>query len=165
MSHRLRFTPRVAALASLLAALAVLASGCASQEAIARARLVAQAEPICERIAADRLAVNAALANLRGSTSKQLQLLTRVAPTIAADEHHAVDRLRTLKAPAPLAREWQQMLAGMQQLADDDTQIGRYARARNFKGMQSIIAGGDQLRRRLSAIARVDGFTYCGHTS
>ena len=160
MAHRLCIV-----IVPALAALAVAVGGCGSQEAAARARLVAQADPICKQVYASRLAANATLPNSLTVTLGALQALARVAPGVAAYQHQAVDRLRTLKAPASLAHAWQEMLAGMQQLADDTTQLGLDAKAKDIKDTQLVISSGRALRKRLTVIAARDGFAYCGRTS
>jgi hypothetical protein len=167
MSPRFRFAP-------LLAVAAVLAVGCGgtshsstttTSAKSSRTAFVAQADPICKQVAARRSAANAALNKVAHSPSKQLELLARLAPPIAVDEHAAVEKLRTLKPPTALAHDWQQMLGGMQQLADDTSKTAADAKAKQLKGVETITASGRQVRQQLTAIASRDGFAYCGRTS
>lgn len=160
MSHKLCAIPL-----AVLAAVALAACGGSSSTTLTRAELVAHADPVCEQVSAKRTAANDELSKDGATSAKGLQLLARVAPGIAVDEHHAVDELRTLKAPTTLTSDWQQMLAGMQTLADDTAQIGIEAKAKKLKKVEAITSSGRSLRQQLTTIASRDGFTYCGRTS
>jgi hypothetical protein len=157
--------PRKPRLAALAATAAILVAGCGGSSSPTRSPLVAQADPICKQISVERTAANRELQKVGSSTTKQLQVLARVAPGVAADEQRAVARLRTLKAPSSLAGDWQVLLGGMGELADDAAQIGLDAKAKNLKGVQSLTSNGRAVRQRLTAIADRDGFVYCGRTS
>jgi hypothetical protein len=157
---------RMTHLAPALILTAILATGCGGSSGTpSRNHFVAQADPICKQIAERRAAANAALNKARGTTVEQLEVLTQVAPSIAADEDQAIARLRKLKAPGALAHSWQEMLTGMQKLANDDLRLHLDAKANNFKAVQSVIASGDKVRERITAIATSAGFAYCGRTS
>jgi hypothetical protein len=158
MPHKLRFAP-------FAAILAIAAAGCGSSGGSARAQLVAQADPVCKQVAAQRLAANTAVGKVGTSTAKTLQALARLAPAVAVDEHQAVARLRALKAPSSLADDWQLLLTGMQQLADDTTRIAADSKAKNYKEVEAITSSGRRLRQQLTVIAARDGFSYCGRTS
>lgn len=94
-----------------------------------------------------------------------LKALARVAPGVASFEHQAVGRLQALIPPSSIKADWQQILAGMQQLADDNTQLTSYAQAGNVKAAELLVSASRLLRRRLAAIAARDGLTYCGRAS
>jgi outer membrane PBP1 activator LpoA protein len=159
MSHKLRLT-----LLAVLAAVVLTACG-GSSATSSRAELVAKADPICKQVAAKRSAANAELSKAGATSTKGLKVLARVAPGVADDEHQAVAQLRSLKAPTDLTSDWQQLLNGMQKLADDATEIGTEAKAGQLKKVEAITASGRTLRQELTAIASRDGFTYCGRTS
>jgi hypothetical protein len=162
--------PRKLRLVPVALVLAIAAAGCGSSSNgsssnTSKAKLVAQADPICKQVSVERTAANSAVQNVASSTSKTLQVLARVAPPVAVDEHHAIVRLRALEAPASLASDWQKLLTGMEQLANDAAATGTDAKAGNYKDVTSITASGRKLREQLAAIATRDGFTYCGRTS
>ena len=155
---------------SVLAVLAIAmlsALGCGSSQTTGggSSTLIAQADPICRQVAARRAAANAALRESRPSTAKSLLVLAHIAPNVAVYEHQAIDRLSSLKPPAALSSDWQQMLAGMQKLADYAARLGPYARSHNVKGIRALDADGKRIREQLTVIATRDGFTYCGRTS
>jgi hypothetical protein len=155
MSRRLRLAPIVVVVAALAAA-------CGSGSSSARSKLVAQADPICKQVATKRLAANKAISAAGTSTEKQLEVLARLAPGVATAEHEAIVRLRTIKAPSSLAHDWQELLAGMQQLADDATHIAADAKAKNEKGVKAFVTKGRAVRQKLVVIDARDGFSYCG---
>jgi hypothetical protein len=145
--------------------LALVLAGCGSSGASHAAgtkQLIAQADPICKEIAAKREAANAAL---HGASLTTMVELARLAPTVAAVEHEAVKRLHALQAPAAVSAEWQKILSGMQTLADDTTQLGVDAKAKDVKKVESISASGRHVREQLAPIAEHVGFKYCGTTS
>jgi len=146
-------------------AVAVILAGCGNAQHATRAQFVAQADPICKQAAAERAAANAAIPNTGAGPRKDMPILARVAPSVAADEHQAVNRLRALRAPASLAHDWRNLLAGIQELANDTTRLAAAAKADNFRAVQAIDASGRQLDSRLSLIAARDGFAFCGRTS
>lgn len=157
--------PRTLRLAPIMAVIAIAAAGCGGSKATAtKASLVAQADPICKQISVARSAANAALTKATTATSK-LQILAKRAPAVAVEEQQAVVRLRALKAPTALAADWQQLLAGMQQLAQDTTQIATDAKANNLKSIETLTSSGRKVREKLTALANRFGFVYCGRTS
>jgi hypothetical protein len=152
-------------LAPIAIVIAIAAAGCGSSSNPAKAKLVAEADPICKQVSVKRSAANAAVQQAGRSTSKTLTTLARVAPPVAVDEHQAIIRLRALKAPASLASDWQKLLNGMAQLANDATEIGDDAKAGEYKAITSLTASGRKLREQLTEISTRDGVTYCGRTS
>jgi hypothetical protein len=160
MSRTLRLAPMV-----VVIAVAIAGCGGSSSATNTKAQLIAQADPICKQVALKRAAANKAVEKVGSSTTKELQVLARLAPPIAAEEHAAVAQLHALKAPTSLEADWQQLLAGIGQLADDTTEIAAHAKSNDLKGVESVTSSGRKLREQLTAIAKRDGFTYCGRTS
>jgi hypothetical protein len=158
MPRKLRFVP-------VALVLAIVAAGCGSSSNTGAAKLIAQADPICKQVSLKRTAANTAVSKAGASTSKTLRALARVAPPVAVDEHQAIVRLRALKAPSALSSDWQKLLSGMEQLANDATAIGSDAKAGEYKDITSLTASGRKVREQITAIATRDGFTYCGRTS
>jgi hypothetical protein len=153
-------------LAALAAVAVIAAAGCGSQAAASpRAHLIAQADQICKQVATLRAADNKEVHNASTSAAKLLDALTRLAPVAAAYERQAVDRLRTLTVPASLTHDWQEMLAGIQQLANENTELASNAKSKNIKGVQLVSSRSAKERQQLAALATRDGFTYCGRTS
>jgi hypothetical protein len=149
-----------------LAATAVIAAGCGSSHPSARAQLVAKADPICRLIAEKRAATNKEINSARTLTGPNtLKIIARTAPGVAAYETQAVAQLRTIPAPASLAGDWNEMLAGLQQLANDTALLGKAAKTNNVKQGEAVVASSRKTRQRLTQIATRDGFTYCGRTS
>jgi hypothetical protein len=158
--------PRKLRPALIAAVVAIAAAGCGSSSGpLVKAQLVAKADPICEQVAAKRSTANAAANKAGFSSAKTLQVLARLAPPVAKLEHEAIVRLRTLKPPASMTSDWQKLLAGMEQLADDATQIGVRAKANDYQGVVSLNTSGRKVREKITKIATRDGFTYCGRTS
>jgi hypothetical protein len=124
--------------------------------------LVARADPICKLVATKREAANN---SLHGTSKSTLETLARLAPKVSVVEHQALTQLLKLKAPAAVAQDWREMLAGIKQLADDTTQISIDAKANDLKAVEALTASGRSLRTKLTAIAERDGFAYCGRTS
>jgi hypothetical protein len=162
MSRTLRLAP-------IAVIVAIAAAGCGSSNnsssTSSKAKLVAAADPICKQISTARTAANAAVSKVSSSTAKTLATLARVAPPVAADEHQAVGRLHALHVPSSLTSDWRQLLAGMETLANDATQIGEHAKAHEYKAIVSLTSSGRKVREQLTTIANRDGFTYCGRTS
>jgi hypothetical protein len=156
--------PRKLRLVPIAIVIATAVTGCGGSTS-GNAKFVAEADPICKQTLAKRTAANSEVSKVSSSTAKILAALARVAPPVAADEHHAITQLRALKAPASLSTDWRRLLAGMEVLANDATQIGEHAKAHDYEAIVSITASGNKLREGLIPIAAREGFTYCGRTS
>jgi hypothetical protein len=160
--------PRKLRLAPFALVLALVAAGCGSSgssSSTGAAKLVAAADPICKQVSVARAAANTAVTSAGTSTSKTLQALARFAPPVAVDEHQAIVRLRTINAPAALSSDWQKLLSGMEQLANDTTAIGNDAKAGKYAVITTITTSARKLRDQLTEIATHDGFAYCGRSS
>lgn len=158
MPSKLRIVPIAVVIATAVA-------GCGGSNATSKRKLVAEADGICKQISVERTAANKQVSKANGSTAKALAVLARVAPPVAADEHREIARLRALKVPSSLTADWQKLLTGMEQLANDASQIGSKAAAKDYKGIVSVTASGRKIRKSITAIATHDGFSYCGLTS
>jgi hypothetical protein len=160
MSHKLRLAP-----IAMILAVAVAGCGSSNSSTSSRALFVAQADPICKQVAVERVTANKALEKVAHSTTKELQVLARLAPAVGVHEQQAVVRLRALKAPESLSADWQQMIDGMQQLAQDTAKIAVDAKAHNLKHVEAVTVSGRKVRQTLTALAAHFGFAYCGRTS
>jgi hypothetical protein len=156
--------PRKLRLVPIAIVIATAVAGCGSSTS-GNAKFVAEADPICKQTLAKRSTANAEVSKVSSSTAKILAVLARVAPPVAAEDHHAITRLQALKAPASLSTDWRQLLAGMEVLANDATQIGEHAKTHDYGAIVSLTASGNKVREGLIPIAAHDGFAYCGRTS
>lgn len=127
-----------------------------------RSKLVAAADPVCKRVAERRKADNEAVRAASKSSAETLHVLARLAPGLAAEQHSLARFLSTQKPGASEAHDWQAMVAGVRQLADDTTQIAAAAKTSDLAAVHSIDASGRLVQKRLAVIAARDGFTYCG---
>jgi hypothetical protein len=157
--------PRKLRLVTIAAVIATAVAGCGGSSATSKQKLVAEADQICKPISVQRTAANSEVSKASGSTAKTLAALARVAPPVAEAEHRVIAHLHALKAPASLTSDWHQLLAGMEQLANDATQIGVHAQAHDYKAIVSLTSSGRKVREQLTTIATRDGFAYCGRTS
>lgn len=163
------YKTRLAQLAAIVLSAGAVSTGCASQSHAPRSQaftqLVAVADPICKEVATKREAANAKLQSVSASTAKSLSVLAQVAPGISAYQHHEVHVLSALTQSGSKNADWHTMLAGMEHLANDTSQLAADARAKNIKAVRSLVASGHTIQHELAVIAGRDGFTYCGRTS
>jgi hypothetical protein len=154
----------------VVAFVAVLFSGCggsgasSASSASAHARLVAKADPICEATNKRRSEEEKRLSAATTSTTR-LNALASSAPGLAAFQSQAVAQLRQLSPPAALAREWQSMLAALQELATDTARLGADAKKKDIKGLEEIIKSGRGTRTQLASIATRDGLAPCARAN
>jgi hypothetical protein len=150
-------------LSFLIVLTALLASGCGNSQ---KAKLIAQADPICKQVNTRRAAANAALGNVANlKSARTLSQVARMAAGIASFEHQAVVQLSALQAPSSLSQDWQTLLSGLQQLADNTIRLGAQAKAKNAKGGEKIITESRQIQKQLIALATHDHFRHCGRLS
>jgi hypothetical protein len=155
----------------LLPLVVALLSGCGGSEASsgstgssARAQLIAKADPICEATIKRRLEEEKRL-SAASTSGPPLKALASSAPGLAASQSRAVSQLRELSPPATLAKDWQSMLAALQQLATDTARIGAYAKEKNVKALEKVVRTGGGTRRRLASIATRDGLAPCARAN
>lgn len=154
MTTRLRFVLAIAALTALTAA------GCGSSASTPKAKLIASADAICKPLNVRRRAANAEVGAV--TTAAALPKVARIAPGLAADERSAVAELRKLTAPAALTENWQKIVAGMQELADNTATLGDDARVGDLASVKQVIHTDQQKERELITIAATVGFAHCG---
>jgi diaminopimelate decarboxylase len=155
---------RLASTAALTAFIALAAAGCGSQSH-QPSPLVAAADPICQKVNTNSANANAELRKASTSTADTLRVLARVAPTIAAEEHAAVDQLGALKQSGSQTEDWHTLLLGMRELADDSSKLATAAKAKDIAAIHTIVAGGVKIQQKLAVVAEREGFAYCGRTS
>jgi hypothetical protein len=149
----------------LLVLAAVVIAGCGSGQGASssQSKLIAQADPICASASAKRAEANAKLGVVSSLSSPTvLKVIAETAPSVSAYENEAVAKLRRLSAPASIAKDWQTMLSGLQQLADATQQLGVYAKHKQAAAAEKLIAKSKNTRSQLLAIASRDGFANCG---
>jgi hypothetical protein len=143
-----------------LAVAALLAAGCGGQSPLSRAALVQRADAICKRIGARRAVANATVGSV--TTQHALKELVHVVPAVVFYERKAIAEMRKLKPPTTLSADWQKLLVGAQERANNTVQIYTLAKARNLEGAQAVILHSRPAEQRLAVLARHDGFTRCG---
>jgi len=123
----------------------------ASGEALTQAELIAKADAICARINTKRSSVVV-------STAQQYKTLV---PQLATYEQAAVAELATLVPPASMAGDWKLIVAGSQQLADNITKLGEYAKANRLGSQNALVASNEKTQEQLTAVAKRAGFKDC----
>jgi hypothetical protein len=164
-SHVTRTGHRLSALIPVVTVAAMLA-GCGGSgsdgPSLTRAQLVARATPICRATVKTRVEASKKLEKENTAAGPPFAALAASAPALGASQTRAVAQLRKLSPPASLAKDWQSLLAGLQQLADDTAKIGADAKEKNIKAIEAIVSGGTGARTRLVTIAKRDGLEPCG---
>jgi hypothetical protein len=138
---------RLTALA--LAATTLLAPGCGgSSKPLTRAQLIARADPICRTVVEK---VNyGALTPIR---------IVRFAARLAAIERRAYEQLAQLTPPASLADDWQLIVDGFKESANDFHMLEHAAHPDSEGGRLESLYGAV---RGKAWTARGDGFKDCG---
>jgi hypothetical protein len=156
--HRLLLLlPTACAIASLL-------GGCGGTKPLTRAQLIAKASVICRGTIAKRLQAEKTLVP-EPSGAPPLRALAASAPQLAASQSQAVAQLRALDPPASLAHDWQKLLAGLQQLADETARIGADAKAKNVKAIEKAATEAHGSRSRTFEAGYRAGLIVCGNAN
>jgi hypothetical protein len=147
---------RIAALA--LAATTLAASGCGESSKTTtstRAEFIAKADAICGRVNARRASTHI----------RTHQDFVRLIPPLAAYEQTAITELGKLTAPASMANDWRQIVAGDQTITNDTAKLGEYETSKNFAAARALIATSSQAQVQMMATAKRDGFSDCAQLS
>jgi hypothetical protein len=120
---------------------------------LSRSELIARADAICLRLN-NELAATAA-------KSVGMREIARVSPRHAALEQTAVMELSKLTPPASIARDWRQIVAYRQTLAEELALLGRYAKVKNARSVRALAVSKKHLHRQLTTVATRDGFKRC----
>jgi hypothetical protein len=141
---------RGALVLALLCGLAVIGCGESNRplKPLGRAQLIAKAEPIC-RTVVDTIDYSAL------TQAKIVSLASR----LAAVEEHAAQELAKLIPPPSMFAEWQVIVDGFRQSAEQFRLLGRTATANSQGGMFETLYG---VSRQRAVSARAAGFKVCG---
>ena len=115
--------------------------------------LIAKADAICRRLNVELAAT--------ASTGSEAHQLALSAPRHAALERHALAQLGKLAVPASLARDWRQILAYRQTLAEELVKLARYAKTNDTRAIQALGASKKRVHQKLTELATRDGFKDC----
>lgn len=118
-----------------------------------RSQLIARADAICRRL------------NTKIAAHKPANLglaeIARGAPRNAAFEKTALEELRKLTPPASMARDWRRMIAYRILLMEELVELGRYAKAKDARGIKTLTASKKRLHGKLFTTATHGGFKVC----
>jgi hypothetical protein len=123
-----------------------------SSSASGAARLIAKADAICRQ-------VNHELA--AGPQRLEGPQIAVTALHNAALERRAVAELSRLTPPGALARDWRQIIAYRQSLAEALAKLGHYAKANDVQRMLALSTSKKQAHQKLSKLASRAGFKDC----
>jgi hypothetical protein len=143
---------RIAATAIAVATLT--ATGCGgggSGKALSRSELIAKANVICKRLNGERKSINI----------KTRQDYIRVLKKFARDEQIAFTELGKLTPPTSLARDWKQLVAGVQTVSKDMTQLVGYMTTYNNRSARILNRSANAVLQTMHAISERDGLTEC----
>jgi len=126
-----------------------------SGKPLTQAELIAKADAICAR-------VNAKRSTIAISTAQQYATLV---PQLASYEQAAVAELAALVPPASMANDWNLIVAGSRQLADNTTKLGEDAKAEDFSSLHTLVASNEKTQAQLTATAKRAGFKDCAQSS
>lgn len=148
--------PRRLAAATLVAT-TVATAGCGggSEKPLTHAELVSKASAICKTITA----------KLAKKSTNSEQEIARVAPELTFFEQKALSELSKLVPPADLERDWKQFVADAEELAENTSKLGEYAKANNLKAARGLITSSETTQHQMQAIAKRDGLTECGRVA
>lgn len=153
-------TPPAAASPTAATAQVAKAPTVSRRAAAARARFIAKADAICRGVY-NNLKSNSVRNNRlarRRHTGPNLVLL---AAQDAAYQKGANAELERLMPPSSLGRDWKEIIAGAHTLAADTAKIGEDIRAKRDAVARAVISASGELRQRVLAVARRDGFKDC----
>lgn len=115
-------------------------------------RVIAKADAICRRVNGELTAAPPGFA---------ISQIARSAPRNAALEERAIAELNRIRPPAALARDWRQIIAYRQILAQELLKLVRYAKANDARAIQTLAASKKRVHQELSRLAARDGFKDC----
>ncbi len=118
---------------------------------LTRARLIAEAEAICEREHTKLMTVSL----------KTQSDYARETPQVAIYDSTEFHELSKLVPPASMDKGWVQVLSLDQLLSEYVNQIANYAQAKNYSSVASVLQVAEQVRRQLYALTKLDGIKNC----
>jgi hypothetical protein len=116
---------------------------------LTRTALIASANAICSRLRGHLLAV--------AKAQNTQQIFSRA----ATYEHKALVELQKLNPPAELSRDFAQILAGVNTMAEDSTKLIEDTKAKDMSAAEALSRSYDPVKREVVSIARRDGLSEC----
>lgn len=133
--------------------LALVAAGCGSSaQPLTRKQLVAKANAVCSTLHKKMKEVGPA--NSPGE-------LAHVAEKLAGYEQQQIEAMRKLTPPKQLASDWKQMIEGAEELSESIATLSSALQAKKKKQAEEALKQTATVEKRVTAIAKRDGFTAC----
>jgi len=133
--------------------LALLLAGCGSSaQPLTRKQLIAKANAVCSTMHRKMKAAGTA------STPEQL---TRIARKLAGYEQQQIEAMRKLLPPKKLASDWKQMIEGAQEISESVATLSSALEAKDKKQAEEALKQTGEVEKRVTTIAKRDGFTAC----
>ena len=121
---------------------------------LTNSELIAKADAICAR----------ANAELSSSSVKSEQDYATVMPQDAAYFESEAGQLRGLKPPAGMEKDWNQIVANFQVIAEDIAKVGEYAQKKTLARGAALYKAANEARQQIFAIAKRNGFKVCSQS-
>jgi hypothetical protein len=94
--------------------------------------------------------------------SQSIGETARITPHRAALEQRVVAELGKLPPPATIARQLRRIIAERRTLAQELSEVGRDAKARDTTAVRKLAASKAKLHHEVRAFATAAGFKFCG---
>lgn len=134
-------------------AISLALAGCGSSaQPLTRKQLVAKANAVCSTLHKKMKTVGPA------NTPEEL---SRVARKLAGYEQQQIEAMRKLVPPKQLASDWKQMIEGAEELSESVATLSSALEAKKKKQATEALKQTGVIEKRVTAIAKRDGFTVC----
>lgn len=128
-------------------------SGCGSSaQPLTRKQLVSKADAVCSRL--HRKMKSVGPANSPGQ-------LSHVAEKLAGYEQQQIEAMRKLIPPKHLASDWKQMIEGAEEISENVATLSSALQAKKKHEAQEALKQTGEVEKRVTTIAKRDGFTAC----
>jgi hypothetical protein len=142
--------------AGVLAATALLATGCGSlPKPLTRAELTGKANAICRDATARFEAAT------KGQNTNTPQQIERLAAKLSGFEQTALAKLAKLVPPTELEADWKRFVAGAEMLVENTAKVGEYVASKNRVALKALIASTEATQREMAATAKRDRIYGC----
>lgn len=133
--------------------IAVAAAGCGSSaQPLSRKQLISKADAVCGKLHTKVKAIGPV---------KTPQDLARATRKLAGFEQQQIEAMKKLVPPKQLASDWKQMIEGVQELSESVATVSTDLQAKKKKTAQAALKQVGEIERKITAIAKRDGFNAC----